>query len=183
MYDLKNLRASDPKNVDALERLLARHGRAYDDLLDAQHQRHFVLHDLKAAEIVIGSWLELQRRGEIVLYAVCVMGNHVHALFKGVDGAPDLSVGALVGRHKNFTDKAIRKSISHPTNIWDIKFYDRYVREGTFWDVLWYILQNPVKAKLVINWRDWPGTYVDDRSLPGLELRGYGENNGPRAAG
>ena len=93
--ELKDLRAAGPADADALQRLLAEHGRAYDALLDAQDQHNFILHDPRAAQITIASWLELQRRGELRLYAACIMGNHVHALFAGAEGQPELPVGPL----------------------------------------------------------------------------------------
>ena len=168
---LSDLRASGPADTDALERVLAEYGRVYDALLDAQDQRNFVLHDDRAAQITLGSWQTLQRRGELLLYAACVMGNHVHALFRGPHGEPDRPLGRLVGRHKSYTNHEIRAVIDHATTIWEDGFYDRYVRPGSFWDVLWYILQNPVKAGLTGDWRTWAGTYVDERCLPELEAR------------
>ena len=166
---LREARLEEATDEAVIERLLAEHFRAYDDLLDAQDQSRYVLQRAGAAEAVIASWQTLHAREELTLYAVCVMGNHVHVLLKGRDGQPEASLGNVVGRHKSYTNHLIRTATQHPTKIWDEGFYDRYVRPGTFWRVLWYILQNPAKAGLVGDWHDWAGTYVDERCLPGLE--------------
>ena len=99
------------------------------------------------------------------------MGNHAHTMIKGIDGQPKVFVGPIVRRQKSYTNHEIRKIIDHPTTVWEDAFYDRYVRGGTFWEVLWYILQNPVKAGLVKDWRNWSGTYVDERCLAGIRER------------
>ena len=141
---------------------------AYDDLLDAQDQSKYVLAQDLAARVVIDSWLELQRRGEIVLYAICVMGNHVHVLLRGPDESEEVPIGDVVRRHKSFTGKSIRKQLSLADTLWDDGFYDRYVRPGRFWVTLQYILDNPVKAGVVSHWSEYSGTYVDKRCLDGL---------------
>ena len=142
---------------------------AYDNLLDAQDQRKYVLADPTAAQLVLDSWQTLRDRAEVKLYAVCIMGNHVHALLSGVEGAPETRIAPLVGRHKSFTDNAIKKALGHKANVWDDGFYDRYVRPGTFEQVLRYLLDNPVKAGLVQHWRAWPHTFVDERCVAWLE--------------
>jgi len=51
-----------------------------------------------------------------------------------------------VHRHKTFTNKLIKEALGLTEKIWDYGFYDRYIRPGTFWEVLDYVLDNPVAA-------------------------------------
>ena len=156
------LRSDQNQPADRVQRVLEEQLEVYDQLLDAQDQSKYVLSKRVAAEEVIASWRGLHSRGEIHLYAVCVMGNHVHALLRGGEGREDAPIGQLVSRHKRFTNRRIREAMGLETNVWDSGFYDRYVRPGTFERVLWYVINNPVKAGLIRDWRAWAGTYVDE---------------------
>ena len=148
-----------------LQSLITERMEAYDALLDAQDQSKFPLAQPAFARTILDSWMTLREREECRLYAVCVMGNHVHALLAGSRGAGEIPIGSLVKRHKTFTDRELRSLHEGNASFWDPNFYDRYVRPGRFDIVLKYILQNPVKAGLVKDWRDWTGTWVDKRCL------------------
>jgi len=165
MEQLDVLKQLGNSSSDHFSKIRKAHFEAYDALLDAQDQTRFVLAKQKAAEIVINSWLDLQQMKRIVLYAVCVMGNHVHVLLRGIDDGDELPIGQVVRQHKTYTNKLIKDALNLSENVWDDGFYDRYVRPGSFWSVLEYILQNPVAANLVSNWNKWPNTYVDERCL------------------
>ena len=163
---LRDLRAGEGKVAEAqIQQVLQEHLYVYDALLDAQDQSRYVLMQPQAREEVLESWQTLQRMGLIVLYAVCVMGNHVHVLFRGADGGEEAPVGGLVRQHKSYTNRMVKRHCGLTQDVWDDGFYDRYVRYGTFQEVLWYLLNNPVKAGLVKDWREWAGTWVDERCL------------------
>ena len=68
-------------------------------------------------------------------------------------------------RHKTFTNKLIKEALGLTEKIWDYGFYDRYIRPGTFWEVLDYVLDNPVAAGLVLNREAWTKYHVDSRCL------------------
>ena len=159
------LRTLKEDKRERYQHFMKEHFKVYDALLDAQDQRKYVLANDVAAKIVIDSWLHLQEKGEIVLYAVCVMGNHVHVMLRGPDGVEDKSIGLLLRRHKTFTNTAIKEALNLSDNVWDTGFYDRYVRPGSFYAVLEYLLDNPKSAGLVQDWKAWPNTYVDERCL------------------
>ena len=47
--------------------------------------------------------------------------------------------------------------------FWQHESYDHVIRhEAELEQTIWYILNNPVKAGLCKNWRDWKWTYVKD---------------------
>jgi putative transposase len=55
------------------------------------------------------------------------------------------------------------KLLKRTGQFWQKDSYDHYVRnEREFWNIVRYILQNPVKAKLVDNWEEFPFTFVGD---------------------
>ena len=166
---LNNTGLSTPEEI---QRVLEEHLLVYDQLLDAQDQSKYVLNRPAAAKEVIKSWLTMQEMGLLLVYAICVMGNHVHVLLKGPDGKPDKQIGRVVHQHKTFSTREIKRVCSITDRVWDDGFYDRYVRPGTFWTVLRYVLNNPVAAGLVGRWEDWAHTYVDPRCLVGAKERG-----------
>ncbi len=169
---LTTVRALTDVAPERVQLILEEHLQTYDALLDAQDQSKYILAEVTAAQQVIQVWFNLQEMGAVVLYAICVMGNHVHVLLRGADGAPERPIGQAVRRHKSFSDKEIKRLCGRVDDVWDDGFYDRYVRVGTFWEVLRYILHNPVKAGLVSDWKLWPGVWVDERCLKKARVLG-----------
>jgi REP element-mobilizing transposase RayT len=110
----------------------------------------------------LDSWLFLQNKGLVVVIAICVMGNHVHVILRTPDDTEPVMPGALMQRHKSHTAREcnkLLKTINAP--FWDSNYHDRVIRKGKFITAVWYVLNNPVKAGLVENWGDWPGTYLN----------------------
>ena len=151
----------DTARIDAVkEEFLLR----YDELLDAQDQSKYILHQPEVARIVLDSWRTLHERRVVRLYAACVMGNHVHALLQGWEGMPDAQLGKIIGEHKSYTAHLILKADLHADKssriIWTPGFFDRYVRPGRWEEVMAYVLDNPVKAGLVKLAMNWPHTLL-----------------------
>jgi len=122
--------------------------------------RHLSRSDL--AKIVLDSWLNLQERGVIYVYVICVMGNHVHAIIRAPDGTEETSLPVIMKSHKGFTARKINKLLDKTfTSFWEPDYFDRRVRTGKFNTVMWYVLNNPVAAGLIKNWKDWPHTYLN----------------------
>jgi len=110
------------------------------------------------------------------LDAFSVMSNHVHAVFK-----PFLSERELIERldeegHPFFTSDcpslsrimhSVKGSSARDCNLilsrtgqfWEHESFDHVVREGKFYATIKYVLNNPVKAGLVEDWREWRWTY------------------------
>lgn len=111
------------------------------------------------------------------LDAFSIMSNHVHVVF-----APNLTEADL---QEKMTPQGLRFISDEPTlpqimqslkgvtareanlalersgSFWEHESYDHYVRdEAEFFRVLKYTLNNPVKAGLVKDWRDWPGNFL-----------------------
>ncbi len=93
------------------------------------------------------------------LIAYCIMPNHVHMilcpLIKDTDQFYSLS--EIMFSIKKFSSNKIKKN----ETIWNREYYDHLIRSDIDLDYqLNYLIQNPVKAKLVDNWEDWKHTYV-----------------------
>jgi type I restriction enzyme R subunit/putative DNA methylase len=101
------------------------------------------------------------------LHAWVVMPNHVHALCEPTDG---WELAKIVASWKKYAARAIRmhergsedanQEIGVPRKtraVWHREYWDRYIRnEEHYRRAREYIHENPVKAGLVVQARDWP---------------------------
>ena len=117
-------------------------------------------------DVVIDSWKFLHERGELELYAICVMSNHVHVIISSIAGTSSLEIGRLMDRHKTYTGRVCNQVLNATgQSFWAPGYFDRTVRDGKFLTAMWYVINNPVKARLVTDWQKWPGTYVNPKYL------------------
>lgn len=110
------------------------------------------------------------------LDAYCVMSNHVHAVFKPFVSAAELieSVdddGHLVflSEHsglpkimQSLKGRSARESnlaLSRTGQFWEHESFDHVIRRGKLASTIKYVLNNPVKAGLVKDWREWRWSY------------------------
>lgn len=105
------------------------------------------------------------------LHAFCLMSNHVHLLIDQQEiPAPP---ARRDGKHYTALSRALRllkgksaalcnRHLGRRTEaFWQHESYDHIVRnESEYERILAYIVNNPVKAGLVSDWRDWPYTFV-----------------------
>ncbi|HKP67974.1 MAG TPA: hypothetical protein VJV05_01745 [Pyrinomonadaceae bacterium] len=110
------------------------------------------------------------------LHAYSLMANHGHVLFtpflneqslteirdpilRYESNAPTL--GAIMRSFKGYTAREANKILGRSGQFWDAESYDHEVRNGiAFRRIEKYILNNPVKAGLVRDWRDWKWNWV-----------------------
>jgi type I restriction enzyme R subunit/putative DNA methylase len=88
------------------------------------------------------------------IHAWALMPNHVHVLFSGT---PAFSMQTILASWKKFTATRILEA-NHlsPRPLWHPEFHDRFIRnQGHYRNVVRYIHQNPVKAKLTQQPCDW----------------------------
>ncbi len=107
----------------------------------------------------------------------CIMSNHVHLVFTPTIAESDLSpAGTPLTNEspKTFARimQAIKGGSARQANtllgrsgaFWEHESYDHFVRgREEMFRILRYTINNPVKAKLVKSWRNWPGTYLASR--------------------
>ncbi len=82
------------------------------------------------------------------------MPNHVHVLFKVGTIAP---MSEIIGAWKRHTARLANKVLGRSGPFWSQDYYDTYMRDdGHELKTIRYIENNPVKAKLVLDPKDWP---------------------------
>jgi len=109
-----------------------------------EHRPFFLAHSLA------GEVFELARN-QSATRAACLMPDHLHWLLSGEE---DFS--GIVQRFKSYSTR-IAWSAGHQGKLWQRSFYDHVVRreEGVL-AVAEYIVGNPVRAKMVDQWTDYP---------------------------
>ena len=139
-----------------------KHILAVDKHLHQNPNGPFYLTIPEVAREVIDSYLFLFKRKEIYLYAICIMPNHIHVVLDCPDGKQKVDIGKLMQRTKRHTAKEANKILGRTGQpFWDDDYFDVTVRRTKFYRVMWYVLNNPVKAGFVGSWVDWPHTWVN----------------------
>jgi len=139
----------------------------FDALLAKSPDVPRLLHQDEIRNIITESF----KRFEGVRYtllAYSIMPNHVHVLIlpKTQEDGKIFSLQHIVYTWKKFTANTINKRLGRSGSLWQREVYDRLVRnENELNKVVDYILQNPVKAGLVNEWKEWPGNYLNEDVL------------------
>ena len=137
----------------------------YEGLLHQYANREMPLQAPAVKQVILDSWYNIAARGLIDLYAVSVMSNHVHVLCGNPHLTGVVNLVELMASHQRFTTTQLNRLEDRKgRKLWVRRFFDRDVRPGRFEQVLWYILNNPVKAGLSSDPLNWIGNYVK----PGL---------------
>lgn len=126
--------------------------RRIERLIDRGHGS-CVLRETPCAKIVEDSLLFLHDM-RFDLHSWVIMPNHVHFLARFNEGQtlPD-GVHSL----KSYTANEIKKIHLEMGAVWQPGYFDRFMRsEEHFWKTYQYIHQNPVKAGLCGEARDFP---------------------------
>lgn len=140
----------------------------YDAYLDQMTHGPTWLRDPVIAGIVIQEMQRLHGTHYDIV-AFCVMPNHVHLLVdcalyddekrdnKRHPSVLSHALKLLKGRSARYANQHLERSGS----FWQDESYDHFVRDGGELErIVWYILNNPVKAGLVNAWDEWPYSFV-----------------------
>jgi len=139
----RNLDQSDPRAVSLRQRI-----ETYED---AGYGQCF-LRDSRIAALTEDA-LRYFDGTRYRLLAWCVMPNHVHSLIEMVEG---YSLGGILHSWKSYTAKKANPILGRSGQFWDEDYYDRYIRDDDHLRIaIEYIEQNPVKARLVTDARQW----------------------------
>ena len=109
-------------------------------------------------------WLE-QKRGWLI-HAATIMSNHIHLLMRNTIGR---SGGLLsdLGRFKSYTGTLANRALQRTGDFWARECFDHWCRdESKVRGVARYICNNPVKARQVEHWTQWPWTRCVDWLKP-----------------
>jgi len=151
-----------------------RYFKQFDDFLDLNSSGLYWLGDENVARIVANRIHELDGlRYSLIAYTI--MSNHVHLLFDttniyestAVDGkgkTRNYPVADTMRSLKGNTSRKCNQQLKRNGSFWYNESYDHYVRdESELNRIINYIINNPVKAGLVDDWRDWKFTYLAER--------------------
>ncbi|MDX6611352.1 MAG: REP-associated tyrosine transposase [Blastocatellia bacterium] len=103
------------------------------------------------------------------LDAFTIMPNHVHAVFTPLEskGTPQ-SLSSIMHSLKRITARRGNLILKRKGAFWEHESFDHYVRNRAEWKrIIKYVIENPVKAGLVRDWKDWEWTYLRSPSFEG----------------
>jgi putative transposase len=116
----------------------------------AEQRRWFL--DASAVDRARTPLLQLSRDHEFEVPAYCFMPDHVHLMVSGTSEQSDLK--AFVKTWKQSAGYAHKRAVNAP--LWQGGFYDRVLRpEDDRRCLIRYLLNNPIRAGLVSDLRDY----------------------------
>jgi putative transposase len=172
-YGFLQSKLSDIRNDDRKKKLLADEHRRYfhkfDEFLDKHSTAPTWLSDPRIAHVVAEA-IRYRDGNDYDMIAYCIMPNHVHLVFEIVerfdeslsvrDNVPHYKVTDIMGSLKKHTALEANKILCRSGQFWQHESYDHVVRSGKELDgIISYVLNNPVKAKLVSRWEEWKWSY------------------------
>jgi putative transposase len=96
------------------------------------------------------------------LDAYCIMPNHVHAVIAPLRKTEleYVSLATMMQLLKGRTSREANLLLGRSGPFWAQESYDHVVRDAEEWQrIVAYVLNNPVKAGLVKDWKDWKWSY------------------------
>jgi len=141
--------------------------KAFDDLLHLQTKFTINLSKEENTRIVLEALCFWDKK-RIENYAICVMPNHVHWVFrtfeKDEEGKP-VYLQDILQSVKRFSANQLNNSEHTKGTVWQRESYDTTIRDDLhLYNAINYTLDNPVVAGLVRNWWEWKGTmFFPDR--------------------
>lgn len=137
--------------------------KALDDILDVGNHIDINLSKTENTSIVVNS-LRFWEGKKLRNYAICVMPNHVHwvlELYIFDENGEAVWLDDILKSVKQFSATQINKSENRLGNLWQKESWDTTIRDNLhLFNAIDYARNNPVKAGLVKDSRDWPGTLV-----------------------
>ncbi len=149
-----------------------------EELLHVSNKQEHLLKNPEAATIVADKILAFDGLF-YKCYAFTVMSNHIHLLLDfsvqlpdGYDGESELdsytNLDIVMKRIKGGSAVAINRLFNRKGAVWKAGYYNRFIRnERHLANEYSYILNNPVKAGIVRDWREHPFTYSRAEFIPG----------------
>lgn len=173
---LEELEGLKVKNKDEeIAKLKANYFKSYEHQLDEKPYGECYLKKDEVARVVIEKLHEFDD-DKYRLISYCIMPNHVHLLIDtsiqivDKDGCylsdiPEnyFQLYQIMKRIKGGSAVKANRILNRTGKFWQKDSFDRFIRDRSeFYGTLYYILNNPVKAGLVNNWRDYAFSYVKE---------------------
>ncbi|NOR87481.1 MAG: hypothetical protein GQ527_07725 [Bacteroidales bacterium] len=97
------------------------------------------------------------------LIAFCIMPNHVHLIIN-TNGFKPMPLGDFMGSIKRYSARKANILLGREGKFWQTESYDHILKSrNDLADSIDYVINNPVKAGLVAEWNEWPGTYLNEK--------------------
>jgi putative transposase len=97
-----------------------------------------------------------------IIPVYCFMPDHLHVLLQGI--SPKADLWSAMVRFKQRTGFWLKRN--RPAVRWQKDFHDRVVRrEDNLADHVRYIVNNPVRAGIARDWREYPHIGTQDFDL------------------
>jgi REP element-mobilizing transposase RayT len=160
----RRLKTDDGKTESHLGNLARRHFATIESWLHKATIGPMWLADEHVAEIVAEA-LHHRDGSHYRLDAYSIMPNHVHAVFAPLAGSGvPKSLSSIMHSLKRNNAKRANGLLNRTGAFWEHESFDHYIRNQAEWKrIVKYVLENPVKAGLVRNWKEWPWNYLGDR--------------------
>lgn len=139
----------------------------YDKLLSELKDAPSFLSIPEIADIV-ASVLQHDNHKKYTLLAYSLMPNHVHVLYQPLlkDSIQYYQMADILKSWKGVSARRINQFRHTEGQVWSIESYDHVVRDAEECNrIAQYIIDNPVKAKLVTKWNDWRSIYISEKLM------------------
>jgi REP element-mobilizing transposase RayT len=98
------------------------------------------------------------------LISYCIMPNHVHLVFELLKFNKGIS--KIMQSIKRISGTDSNLFLNRKGKFWQDESFDRLVRDDMeLYNIIKYVLLNPVNAGLVKNWNDWKNTFCNEDYL------------------
>jgi len=136
----------------------------FDNFLDKFSKSPMLLSLDEIAQEVANS-IRFQNNKLYILHAYCIMPNHVHMIIQPLKNQSEgfYSIAKILYSLKRYTATSCNKILKGSGQFWQHENYDHFIRdEKDLTYQLYYLLNNPVKAKLIDEARNWNYTWTKD---------------------
>ena len=146
--------------------------------IDNAHKRFFGKYDDLLDKLIIGNnWLKIPAIAQVVIDSlhffnnqryelICfsVLSNHIHIVF---EVKKEYALYGIMKSIKNYSAKRANELLDRSGQFWQHESYDRVVRDANELSrIIFYTLNNPVKAGLCKTWEEWAFSYVNPLYMP-----------------
>jgi len=158
----------------AITRIQKLYFKKWDDYLDQSMNGPTYLKQPEIAKVLVNKFFQYDGL-YYDLIAFTIMSNHFHILLdtsiqlKKIHHNTPLTndnyvqVNKFIGLIKGGSAFEANKLLGRKGKFWMPEPYDHLVRDmDEFFNIIRYILNNPVKAGLITDWKDWNFSYLKD---------------------
>jgi REP element-mobilizing transposase RayT len=139
--------------------------KKYDELLDKGCSLEGNINLTDPAIAKINQQVIHQYDGkDYTLVCYCIMPNHIHLVFTLLE--ENRGISKIMKSIKGVSAREYNKHMGKSGIVWQDESYDHIVRnEKELFNIIRYVINNPVKANFVTTWQNWEWTYVAQNSF------------------